>query len=258
MATKPTKFRSIGTVFKLVKLGMCRFRSQDEYRKLQKFIAEESVIELEQKGIHFSELRVLELGSGAGGYSIVLNERSRFFVASDLNKDEFFEKSGIPFQFLNALEKFPFEENSYDLVYCSSLVEHLSAPTNMIKEAWRVITPGGFLYLSFPPFYSLSMIGGHQFKPFHFLGEHLAVKLSNRFRNLKNHNYATSDKNFGLYPLTIAQVRKMILDCHFKVTETFTRLSPVNTAHLPGILKDFLTWHVCYLCRKPLPTASIM
>ena len=248
--SRPSPFRSLRNLFILATLGFCRFRSHDDYRQLQKFIAEENVYELEQKGIKFSQLRVLELASGAGGYSIVLNELAGSFTASDLYKNEFFNKSDIHFQTINALEKFPFEANSFDLIYCSSLIEHLCEPTNMIKESWRVLSSGGHLYLSFPPFYSLAMIGGHQFKPFHFLGENLSIKLTNRFKNLKIKSYATCDGSFGLHPLTIDQVKKMILACNFNIKDTFTRMSPINTACLPGVLKDLLTWHVCFLCQK--------
>ena len=64
-------------------------------------------------------------------------------------------------------------------------------------------------------------------------------------------NYATSFGSFGLYPLTMNQVKTMVSAAGFDIKDIYTRNFPINTAFLPGILKDLLTWHACYLIRKP-------
>ena len=85
------------------------------------------------------------------------------------------------------------------------------------------------MFLSFPPFYSLSMIGGHNFKPFHFLGERFAVFITNLYTGGNVRDYATCYGEFGLYPLTIGQVKELILTSEFILRDTYCRLSPINT-----------------------------
>ena len=103
--------------------------------------------------------------------------------------------------------------------------------------------------MSFPPFYSLAMVGGHHIKPFHFLGEHLGLFLHNKLRNANIASYASCCGAFGLYPLTIASVGRMIGEAGFRVSSVYPRMLPINTCRLPGILKDLATWHACFLAR---------
>jgi len=121
----------------------------------------------------------------------------------------------------------------------------------MLQECRRVLKLKGEMLVSFPPFYSLFLVGGHQFKPFHFLGEKLAVKLTNITKKTDFKNYTTFFGTFGLHPLKIDQVKEIILNVDFKILDIYTRMSKINTAHLPGFLKDLMTWHVCYLVMKP-------
>ena len=238
-------------VLRLLKLALFRFRSQENYQKMQSNIAKNSINELKQKGIDFFSANVLELGAGGGGYSKILNQESGAFIASDLQKDTWVDKLDIPFKPVDVLEPFPFESDVFDLIYCSSVIEHVANPDNLLKESWRVLKPGGVLFLSFPPFYSFALIGGHQFKPFHFLGERLAVRLTNLIYRSNYQDYASSFGTFGLHPLTIDRVKHLIISHQFQMLDIFTRLSPINTCRLPGLLKDLMTWHVCYLSQKP-------
>jgi SAM-dependent methyltransferase len=240
-------------MYRLIKLGFRRSRSRDNYRQMQKFIAEGTLGELRRRGIDVSAMRVLEFGAGRGGYSLVFNEAAREFLATDLNEDAYFKTRKIPFKKVDLRHPVAIEDAVYDLVVCSSLIEHIAEPAQMLQEAYRILRPGGILYLSFPPFYSLSMVGGHNFKPFHFLGERFSIKRHNARRGTRIQGYADCYGNFGLFPLTIDAVQKMIQAGGFTIVDRYTRLSPFNTAKLPWILKDLMTWHACILGRKPKP-----
>lgn len=237
-------------MLELLKLARKRRRSVDDYRAMQEYIAERTVAELEDRGIRLGECAVLELAAGRGGYSKVLNGRARTFLANDLNPDPFFAEQGIPFIAFDVMKPFPLSSGSFDLVYCSSLIEHVPKPANLLDECRRVLRPDGRLFLSFPPFYSLAMVGGHTLQPYHFLGEKWALRLHNWQRGTAIESYDRMWGNWGLYPLTISRVRKLISAAGFRITETYTRLSPVNLSRLPGILKDLATWHVCFLARS--------
>jgi SAM-dependent methyltransferase len=235
----------------LLKLAVRRFRSEDDYRAMQAHVAEATVAELRARGIELPQCDVLELGAGRGGYSVILDRWSRSLTASDFERDPFFDDAGIPFEIVDVTQPFPFESERFDLIYCSSVIEHVEDTRRLLEESRRVLRPGGYLLLSFPPFYSLAMVGGHMFKPFHFLGETLAVRLTNLVRGREISDYRTAFGSFGLYPLTIDEVARRLHEAGFEIRDAYTRMSRVNTARLPGRLKDLLTWHVCFLARSP-------
>jgi SAM-dependent methyltransferase len=244
-------------MYNIAKLAFQRSQSQESYRELQKYIVTRTVEELRSRDVNLNELDVLELACGAGGYSTVLNEHSKTFLASDIKKDDIFNRTNLNFQFIDVMKEWPLDESSIDLIYCSSIIEHIPDPKFLLKECRKVLRPGGFLFLSFPPFYSLSMIGGHNFKPFHFLGERFAVFITNLYTGGNVRDYATCYGEFGLYPLTIGRVKELILTSGFTLSDTYCRLSPINTARFPGFLKDLFTWHVCFLAENGLnPTKS--
>ena len=120
-----------------------------------------------------------------------------------------------------------------------------------LRYPQQPVAPGGKLFLTFPPFYSLWMLGGHRFKPFHFLGEKLAVRLYNlRHPATPVRNYRTCGGNYALFPLTIGRVERLLRESGFRVVSRYDRHLPVNTASWPGILKDLFTIHVCCLAEK--------
>ena len=51
-------------------------------------------------------------------------------------------------------QKFPFDRNSFDYAYATSVLEHMSYPEEVIKEVGRTLKPGGRFYLSFPNKYA--------------------------------------------------------------------------------------------------------
>lgn len=65
-------------------------------------------------------------------------------------------------------EEIPNEwKNKFDLVLLRDVIEHLDDTAVALRNIRRIIKPGGFLFVSFPPYYSA--FGGHQ----HTLGNKL-------------------------------------------------------------------------------------
>jgi SAM-dependent methyltransferase len=141
----------------------------------------------------------------------------------------------------------PFANDSFPFVLCASLVEHVPQPRLLLDEIKRVVSPGGLAYVSFPPFYS--PVGGHQFKPYHLLGERLAIRLS----GFHCEGYATCFGDYGLYPITIRRARRMLSGAGWQIESVSTRFLPLNVARIP-LIGEFLTWHVQFVVRKPFDT----
>jgi SAM-dependent methyltransferase len=51
------------------------------------------------------------------------------------------------------LAHLPVETERYDLVYCTQTLEHIKNPGAVLKEFYRVLKPGGTLWLTAPLFY---------------------------------------------------------------------------------------------------------
>lgn len=229
-------------------LARRRTGSEASYREMQKLIAEQSVSELNARGVDVAIGSMLEIAAGHGGYTQVFEKISPDLVATDIKKLETFRRdlAHVAFEQSDASKPFPFADGRFDFIYCASLIEHLEDRSNLYRECRRLLAPGGTALFSFPPFWSLTLVGGHQYKPFHLFGEKVAVAVARR-RGEDVRSYSDNDVHGGLHPLTIKQVTKELENHGWRVTHRWARMWPVNTARFPGIIADLLTWHVCFL-----------
>ena len=120
--------------------------------------------------------------------------------------------------------------------------------------------PGGFCYLSFPPFYSPR--GGHEFAPYHYLGERLALRLTPAARrelHWKDNPYRPTERprsfadlyaGWGLYRMTLAKARSLIAGSELTLMDMSTRYMPISFIRWP-VVSEALTWHAQFLLRKP-------
>lgn len=244
---------------RLLALVRRRGQSPEAYRQFQAQQGKMVLLRLEAQGVSVAGRRVLDLGCGLGGYTEALRERGARVVAADLSLRTLAGLPRIaPMVCADALA-LPFADGAFDLVFCASLLEHVPDGAALLREAWRVVRPGGYGYVSFPPFYSPR--GGHQFAPFHLLGERAAVWMYRHTRARKvpawqrgivadATTYGRAYHGFGLHRVTIASARRWARLAGWDVASLSTRFAAVNTARWP-LLGEFLTWHAEFLLRKP-------
>lgn len=226
------------------RLAKNRIKSNKEYIKFEDFQSQIVMDSFRDKGIRFSGKRVLDVGCGRGGYSQKFLDEGASLTALDITLDYFQNVKDASFVLGDAV-KMPFKDSSFDFVFCSSLIEHIKNPDELIKEIKRVLADDGMCYLSFPPFWS--PVGSHQFKPFHYLGEKIAIILSRKFYHVRSYRY---DDIYGkLYKRTIRQIKKLIKSNNLRIKSISTRMSPINFAKIP-VLNELLTWHVEFLIGK--------
>lgn len=244
----------------LYKFARVRLRSEEDYRRFQRFQASLLLDYIYSFGININNQLVLDIGSGLGGYSQEIARKGRATVISlDLIKPSFPIEQGIYALIGDALS-IPLRDESVDFIFCASLIEHVSNPLLLLSEIKRVLKIKQYCYLSFPPFYSLR--GGHEFSPFHYLGERCALYLHCLLRRtppdwvkkvytpfLPPTSFANTYQGWGLFRLTIAKAIQMIREVGLEIVDISPRYLPINTARWP-ILGEFLTWHVQFLLRK--------
>ena len=52
--------------------------------------------------------------------------------------------------YVGALHEMPIEDETFDAVLCTQVLEHLEWPRESVKEMYRVLKPGGKLYMTVP------------------------------------------------------------------------------------------------------------
>lgn len=235
-----------------------RKKSPEAYRALQAFQGMGIIGGLAQNGVHVAGQQVLDLGCGFGGFAQALKDSGAQVVALDSSARVLKGLSRELRPVCGDALRLPFPDGSFDFVFCASLIEHVPDPHRLFGEIRRVLRDGGWCYLSFPPFYSPR--GGHQFAPYHLLGERFATWVYCRSRAKRvptwqreflaeGETYRRAFKGFGLHKVTIASAKKWIAESGLETTRISTRFSKVNPASWP-VIGEFLTWNVEFLLRK--------
>jgi SAM-dependent methyltransferase len=88
--------------------------------------------------------KVLDLGCGEMTYKELLKPKSKEYISLD-------KYACHPdIDYVADINKLPFEDNSFDVIFCSQVLEHVPRPWISIKEISRVLKPGGNLILTVP------------------------------------------------------------------------------------------------------------
>ncbi len=111
--------------------------------------------------------RLLEIGCGAGNLllqatvggsypvALDLSMQALTFVRSRLEEAQSAPEAPSGFSCTQAIgESLPFRDNTFDCILLSEVIEHLEAPQISIREAVRVLCPGGRLLITTPNYRS--------------------------------------------------------------------------------------------------------
>ena len=120
-------------------------------------------------GVAFSaDTTVLDLGCGHGVFGGLLARRNCQVTFADESNGLLPELCGSRFLKINIDKDDLSTLGQYDVVICSNVYEHLSRPDFFLDNVAKILKPKGKLFLSWTNW--LSIWGGHEFSPFHYLG----------------------------------------------------------------------------------------
>lgn len=101
---------------------------------------------------------VLDAGSGRGDPDLPSVNAGRTAVACDPDVSGLQANRCVRLRTAALLEALPFANNSFDVVVCKFVIEHLRTPLETFKEFYRVLRPGGVLALLTPNKYSVFVL----------------------------------------------------------------------------------------------------
>jgi ubiquinone/menaquinone biosynthesis C-methylase UbiE len=111
--------------------------------------------------------RVLEIGAGCGVTHIVWTkhfgiegtavepEGEGFGESAAIARDLISANNLDPLKIVGATgENLPFDDDHFDIVYSSNVLEHTAEPAKVLREAIRVVKPGGIVQIVCPNYFS--------------------------------------------------------------------------------------------------------
>jgi SAM-dependent methyltransferase len=98
-----------------------------------------------------SSPRVLDIGCATGSLLAALKERGWDTIGLEIAREEaeYARARGLDVR-AKALEEARFESGAFDAVCASHLIEHLTDPASFTEALYRVVRPGGRIYITTP------------------------------------------------------------------------------------------------------------
>lgn len=134
--------------------------------------------------------KIIELGAGEGYLSRLVAQKfpSSQFLSTDINKTEYKARKNNLKQLKNVslkiidAKKIDYPNNTFDLVICSEVLEHIPNPTKALKEIHRISSKYALLSVPNEPiFHLLNLLRGKYLKTLGNYPEHVNHWSKNSF-----------------------------------------------------------------------------
>lgn len=103
--------------------------------------------------------KLLDLGCGRGDFTKAFQSVGLLVQALDKEKSSADTLDGIEVSYVDfENDRFPFEDETFDIVFSKSVIEHINNPENFIKESRRVLKKGGKIIIMVPDWQTQCLI----------------------------------------------------------------------------------------------------
>ena len=221
-----------------------KHRDDPEFYRMQ---AEDAIQWLQRKGVPLnSSVIAIDLGCGHGVFGDALLKHGCQMTFSDEQNFLIDRLKHHPFKPFNIDAQEFRELGQFDLVICSTVLEHLAKPEKFLTTLQDSLKPGGWFYLSWTNW--LSPWGGHEFSPFHYLGPRLGPRVADKLTGRKRLH--TPFEN--LYPTSIGHTLSLLK------RNTCVRIRAIEPRYYPEFkficripaVREFLTWNCALLLQR--------
>jgi len=101
---------------------------------------------------------VLDAGAGGRPYKSLFNHAHYQSCEYEGTYEKVREDVSIKHTFYCDLETIPIEDNTYDVIMCNQVLEHVKRPHKVVREFHRILKPDGQLFLTVPQCYGSHMV----------------------------------------------------------------------------------------------------
>jgi len=111
---------------------------------------------LVQQALTYPFHTILDIGAGSGRAALAFHAAGKAVTATGFDTSAYRTEAfpeGIDFRpDVDVCAMVEFADQTFDAVWCAHVLEHTLNPGLALAEIRRVLTPGGHLFLSLPPF----------------------------------------------------------------------------------------------------------
>jgi len=136
--------------------------------------------------------KLLDVGCGRGDFLKNFKDLGLDATGLDIEKIEPTVSEDVKIYTCNfETDNFPFENESFDVIFSKSVIEHLKNPENLIKEARRILKPDGRIIILTPDWQSQIKIFYDDYThvhPYTTTGLHDLLKIFN-FKNVSSEKF---------------------------------------------------------------------
>ena len=90
--------------------------------------------------------KVLDMGCGKGSLTKALIRIGFQVDCCDIHR----QVDGLPFVEVDLNQPLPYEDETYDIITCVEVIEHIENQWQLMREMYRILKPKGYLILSTP------------------------------------------------------------------------------------------------------------
>jgi SAM-dependent methyltransferase len=101
--------------------------------------------DIEEAAGKYSKGKLLDIGCGNKPYSILFKGKVDQYTGCDI-----IQSSNNLVDFICPANDLCFDDNSFDTVFSSQVIEHVEDHAGMLKESFRVLKPGGYAIYTAP------------------------------------------------------------------------------------------------------------
>lgn len=151
--------------------------------------------------------RILDAGCGTGWFSKKAAEKGAVVVSMDVG-DKLLSKVAQKCnseRVVGSVLNIPFDDNTFDFVISSEVIEHIPEPLAAIKEMSRILKPGGVLALTTPNkrwFFAIWIANKFGFRPYEGLENWVSWRQL-RKSAIRNNFIVEKELGIHLFPFVI-------------------------------------------------------
>lgn len=119
--------------------------------RLSVFLARISKLDSLVQKLDINPVKFLDIGASSGLLVRLAHETGWEAYGVEPSEDELLQAERTGNRLYNAVaEALPFADATFDIVHSHHVFEHLADPSRAIQEIWRVLKPGGLVFIEVP------------------------------------------------------------------------------------------------------------